>query len=295
MRIIILTICALCFAQARTFAQSIIYQPEDSTKVVELLAKAPILATTNEYMTYFGRQLLGTPYVAKTLEKGTTEHLVVNLRELDCTTFVETILALSLCMKNAKPSFQDYCNYLRLIRYDGGVVAYENRLHYFSSWIESNASKGFVLEGRQDSLQASGDYLPRSLFEEVQTLNTTYMTTHPEQYPFLKNDTLMVSKIKKMEQSLCGKQYRFIPKRLLQRGTSQLKKYIKNGDIIAIVTSKAGLDIAHLGIASWHSDGTLHLINASQIHKKVIDEPMTLYNYIQKHPSQLGIRVIKPI
>ena len=39
--------------------------------------------------------LRGTPYVASTLEKRSRRALVVNLRELDCTTFAETVLALS--------------------------------------------------------------------------------------------------------------------------------------------------------------------------------------------------------
>ena len=58
-------------------------------------------------------------------------------------------------------------------------------------------------------------------------------------------------------------------------------------------TSKAGLDVSHVGFAVWGKDGRLHLLNASSIHKKVILEPMTLYQYMQKHPSQTGIRVIR--
>ena len=35
------------------------------------------------------------------------------------------------------------------------------------------------------------------------------------------------------------------------------------------------------------------MLNASQIHKKVVEEPMTLYRYMQKHPSQTGIRIVR--
>ncbi len=264
-------------------AQTVIYEPSDSLRVVELLAKAPSLPSTNEYMSYFAHQLVGTTFAAQTLEKGTTEHLVVNLRQMDCTTFVETALALSLCAKDGEHTWEAYTDRLRLIRYEEGRIAYDSRLHYFSAWLESNTRNGFVSEGSQDSLP--------SIFEEKQTLNTNYMSTHPNEYPALKNDTAMVSRIRQMESELSGRQYRYIPKRLLQRGTKTLKRYISNGDIIAIVTSKAGLDISHVGIASWHSDGTLHLINASQTDKKVVDSPMTLYNYMTSHPSQMGIRV----
>ena len=67
---------------------------------------------------------------------------------------------------------------------------------------------------------------------------------------------------------------------------------IKDGDIIAIITSKSGLDTSHIGIAVWHSDG-LHLLNASQIRKNVVEEPMTLHDYMKKHSAQIGIRVIR--
>ncbi len=269
-------------------AQTVLFEPSDSVKVEKLLAEAPELSSAGEYMSHFGRELAGTPYAAGTLEKGAVERLVINLGEFDCTTFVETALALSLCMRNGKHDFGDFCDFLRRIRYQGGEVAYEKRLHYFTSWIESNTSAGFVTEGSQDEL-------PAALFDETQTLEVSYMTTHADQYPQIKADTLTFGQIAMTETGLTGKKYKYIPKRLLLRGTKALKKYVQNGDIIAIVTSKSGLDVGHVGIASWHGDGTLHLLNASQVRKKVTDEPMTLYNYMQKNPSQIGIRVVKTL
>ena len=49
---------------------------------------------------------------------------------------------------------------------------------------------------------------------------------------------------------------------------------------------------ACLGFAVWHKDG-LHLLNASQLHKKVVEEPMTLEQYLSRHPSFTGIRVVQ--
>jgi hypothetical protein len=75
--------------------------------------------------------------------------------------------------------------------------------------------------------------------------------------------------------------------------SEKVLKHVKDGDILALVTKKSGLDVSHVGFAEWGKDGKLHLLNASSIHKKVVLEPMTLYQYIQKHPSVLGIRVIR--
>ena len=76
------------------------------------------------------------------------------------------------------------------------------------------------------------------------------------------------------------------------RRNYSMRKAVKNGDIIAITCKKKGLDIAHLGFAVWKKDG-LHLLNASQIHKKVVLEPMTLGKYLSSHPSHTGIRIIE--
>ena len=81
---------------------------------------------------------------------------------------------------------------------------------------------------------------------------------------------------------------RYVPLSLLDKGKDVLET-IHDGDILAIVTRKKGLDTSHLGFAVWQK-GCLHLLNASSIHKKVVLEPMTLSEYMKKHPSQLGVR-----
>jgi hypothetical protein len=52
--------------------------------------------TPTETAVSIGRQLLGKPYVPHTLDVNPTEQLIVNVREFDCTTYLETVLALSL-------------------------------------------------------------------------------------------------------------------------------------------------------------------------------------------------------
>ena len=91
-----------------------------------------------------------------------------------------------------------------------------------------------------------------------------------------------------------GKTVRYVPASWLNRGKEVLGDAIHDGDILAIVTRKKGLDTSHLGFAVWKG-GRLHLLNASSIHKKVVLEPMTLWQYMKKHPSQLGVRVIRLI
>ena len=96
------------------------------------------------------------------------------------------------------------------------------------------------------------------------------------------------------EKASQGKSVYYVPALKTGLAKSQLGNYIHDGDILAIATKKKGLDTSHIGIASWGRDGKLHLLNASQVRKKVVLEPMTLLQYMKKHPTHLGIWVIRP-
>ena len=252
----------------------------DSMRVVRLLSEGARQSKNTNMMIYFARKLRGIPYVAKTLEINQTERLIVNLRQLDCTTYVENVLALALCTKNSTTSFKDFCRYLQKIRYQKGNVEYTSRLHYFSNWIANNTRNGYVTEIQQTTVPFTG----------LQVVKTDYMTNHVEYYPMLIAHPEWIGKIRMMENELSGKRYRYIPKNMISN-SAICRKSIKDGDIIAIITSKSGLDTSHIGIAVWHEDG-LHLLNASQIRGKVVEEMMTLRDYMKKHPSQIGIRII---
>lgn len=254
------------------------YQQADSLKICQLLRQA----NRETSVLWLARQFLGVPYVAHTLEVNDDECLVVNTRQLDCTTLVETVAALKLCTQAGKHGFADYLNALRQLRYrQGRMAGYPSRLHYFTDWIRDKVAMQLVTDIQQ----------PNPPFSAVQTVNVDYMSTHTSAYKALKANAALVPEIRAAEQSLTGMKVRYIPKRSL-RNSALLRKVIKDGDILAITCNKKGLDIAHLGFAVWRSNG-LHLLNASMIHKKVIEEPMTLYQYMQKHKTHTGIRVVR--
>jgi hypothetical protein len=119
------------------------------------------------------------------------------------------------------------------------------------------------------------------------------MSTHAKDYAMLAAHPEWLNGIKEMEQILTGNNFRYIPRTEI-RDSQLLRETIKDGDIIAILTKKNGLDTSHIGIAVWRKDG-LHLMNASSIHKKVVIEPMLLQNYMKKHPSQIGIRLCRVV
>lgn len=259
------------------------YWRSDSIKVARLLRKATLLDSGSNLMIYFARELRGLPYMGKTLERNKEERLVINLRQMDCTTYVETVLALTMCAKKGYTTFDQFVRNLRMVRYEDGEVTYPKRMHYFTHWINENIKKNIVAPIPE----------PQELFTATQTVKAYYMTTHAHRYPMMVKNKWMTREIRQMEQRITGKQYAYIPKSRLN-DSATLRQIIKDGDIIAILTSRAGLDTSHIGIAVWHSDG-LHMLNASSVHQKVVEEPMLLKQYMMRHPSQIGIRVVRPL
>lgn len=218
----------------------------------------------SERMIHFAHSYMGQKY---------------ELRKMDCVILVENLLAHSLTEQTGCDTL--FSRILEQVQYKDGIVSYPTRLHYFSAFIDNGVEHGWL---------SKAEY-PNGLKTARRRVTLNFMSSHASLYPELK-DTAVLHSIRIMEKEFENLDIEYIPKSQLKR-YSLLKQCINNGDIIAIVTNKQGLDYSHVGIASWHADGTLHLINASQIHKKVIDEPMTLYDYMQRHPSQLGISVIK--
>ena len=105
-----------------TYAYEVDYKPSDSIRVIKLLNDAKKQPESTNYIIYFARKLKGIPYVAHTLEINKKEKLVINLRQLDCTTYVENVVALSMCMSEKKYTFKSFCDNLKKIKIQGRLT-----------------------------------------------------------------------------------------------------------------------------------------------------------------------------
>lgn len=259
------------------------YTKADSLCVERLLAADAVPAKAGLDLLFYARQFLGRPYVAHTLELyPDDERLVLNTRELDCTTYVDVVVALTLCHRRGETTFNEFVRQLHQQRYwDGRCDGYPSRIHYFSDWIRDNTRLGYVSEVQQ----------PRPPFTATQTVKVSYMTTHPDAYVALKRHPEHLPVIARQEKDLTGKQFRYIPTAQVLNNDA-LRQAVHDGDIIGIVTEAPGLDIAHLGIAVWHEDG-LHMIDASMRHKKVVEEAVTMRHYLENRKQALGLRIIR--
>lgn len=274
--LLIALLCCLSCLQLSHASES------DSIKICKLLEESKRYSQADDVVSYFAKKFVGIPYVANTLEVNDEEQLVVNLRQMDCTTYVETVVSLALCVQNGQFTYQDYINALRNLRYRNGVIdGYGSRLHYFSDWIDNNENMGFVKEVQS----------PNPPFSAIQVLNLDFMSKHPHSYKALRISPYLVEEIRETEINLNGKKMNYIPKSSLAN-TSLLRKVIRNGDILAIVTNVKGLDIAHLGIALWRKDG-LHMLHASSKQGRVLEDNNNLRTYLNGNKSFLGIRVLR--
>ena len=230
-----------------------------------------------DIVTVIGKNLIGSPYAESTLETGPAEMLVTDLHTFDCVTFVENVLALSLCVMKDQLSFNDYRTTLERVRYRGGLRnGYPSRLHYFSEWITDNEQKGFVRD------------VTRRLHGRPQKKIVDYLSTHPGAHPCLGIDSVR-ERISAQEKKLSARTMYVVPVRDLPRVSSG----IRDGDIIAITTSLKGLDVRHTGFALRESDGSLHLLHASELDRRVEITPETLGQYLAKHTRDSGVMIVR--
>lgn len=226
------------------------------------------------------KYFINTPYVGGTLEADGPEKLQVNLRGLDCTTFVENVLALNLTIKSSSQDFDTFKSKLRFIRYRDGVLnGYPSRLHYASDWIYNNHKKGLV------KVVSTGKV------SSTLSIKVDYMSTHPESYPALKNNPDFVSKIAENEKQISHLVFKYVPKNKVDK----VNHYIRTGDIIAITTNIAGLDFSHLGFAIVDGDEIVLLLHASSTFKKVMLSNDSLFDYLAGVKRHSGIVIVRPL
>ena len=253
----------------------------DSLRIDSLLntSSKKYYKTDSERLLFFAKSFIGTPYKGVTLDTGENETLIVRTDSLDCTTYVETVLALYLSSFKDNPGYDDFSESLRYIRYRGGVIdGYASRLHYFSDWASDNEKKGILREVTQE-----GEH-------DVRICSLNYMTTHSNLYRQLKDNDSLISEISKVEKSWIDYKMPYIPKNVLN--SSKDDSPVEDGDILALTTNVSGLDVLHLGFALW-IDGRLHLLHASSLHGKVIIDTSTIFDYLKNRNKHTGIRVLR--
>ncbi|HHV87238.1 MAG TPA: DUF1460 domain-containing protein [Petrimonas sp.] len=268
-----------CFFAVTVFSQPVDSEVEDNvifekyTTFIEPFRSKPKELILEKTAGFF----LDKPYVAGTLDKNDTERLVINLREFDCVTFVETVIALANTAASDDLSFGNFASNLKQIRYRDGVIdGYDSRLHYISDWADNNVKKKIL------------SAISRQLGGVIETKTIDFMTSHRSAYNALKTDDAMLERIRNIEDEInARKGFYYLPK---EKITSKAAE-IPHMAMIAFTTSVKGLDTTHTGFA-YKKNGKLTFIHASSAKNKVVIDEKTLSDYCKVQKSCTGIMVM---
>ena len=220
------------------------------------------------------KSFLGKPYTAATLE-GTSEKLVCNLREFDCYTLVENVVALTLLKYEGKTSYEEYKKMLQNLRYrNGKIEGYASRIHYFVEWIAQAEKRGII----ENMTKQWGKAYHKDI---------NFMSSHRNLYKSLADEASFQT-IQATENTISNYSFYEIPK----SDFSKVESKIKDGDIIVFTSTVNGLDVNHEGFAI-RQNGKLHLLHASLDQKKVIISTETLEEYLHKIKKHQGIIVLR--
>lgn len=232
----------------------------------------------HEYTLNIAKGFLNRPYKAYTLESKDEEKLVVNLKEFDCSTFVESCVAMGLTYRKNDTSFDKFQYYLKRLRYynKGQIKGYDSRIHYFSDWIYTHNQDG-LLEDITHSL--GGIPLKKDI---------NFISTNWDKNPNATN-TALQEKIKKVENKISNQDFYYIPKAKIR----SIEDKLLNGDIIGITTNIDGLDITHEGFAIRLQDRRVYLLHASSEFKRVMVSDKPLAEYMAPKKTQTGIMVAR--
>jgi hypothetical protein len=203
--------------------------------------------------------------------------------DFDCTTFVETVMALSL-----SKDFEDFFSNILNIRYENSIVDFKHRNHFISlDWIPNNTAKGFLrdLTEQTGPSQLAKAYIDkRNWFKKLNLSNIGSREDLSDE-----EKIILLNRLRSLGEELAPTLAKipFIEITAILKNPEILNS-IPNGSIISIVkpnlnlTSTIGthINITHQGLAIW-KDGFLTYRHASLEFGKVMDTP--LLHYLRKY------------
>jgi hypothetical protein len=235
-----------------------------------------------ERTTKVGLALVGTPYKNFTLElDDRIEAPSVNMGGMDCWTFFEISLGTARALKvNDSPSPQDLLRMIELDRYRGGECTgiFTSRLHYLEQWLYDNQSRGLVTNVTP-SLPGA-----RKLRRDMKEMSAVWQKSRQ-----LRANPSLVPEMARVESQLSRRGIWYVPK----SSVAAAEKYLRNGDIVCIVTTWPRGYTSHVGLAYRDSSGVLRFMHASKNAGKVIIDSR-LSSYLNRYRTDAGIMVARP-
>ncbi len=231
------------------------FSQEELDRIIQKSSKIKDAAGRIDFLS---RNFLDLDYVESTLIGGINipEVFMINLKGVDCFTFIDYIEAMRL-----SGSFPEFKVNLRKVRYKSGIVAFEDRNHFFTDWREFNS-----------------DFID-DITEEIGAEKTIRVQKTLNQK---KDRTYFLPGIQTVKREI-----KYIPPDSIN--DSVLSK-LRTGDYVGIYSKVNGLDVSHVGIIVKDGDNLcLRHASSQKEHRKVVDQDFK--KYIVGKP---GIIVLRP-
>jgi hypothetical protein len=220
--------------------------------------------TNAEKMVYYSERFMDAPYRLQC--EGEGEHgryerePLLNLKEINCMTYCEIVLALTLA-----DYYEDMFNILQHIRYRQGIIGMATRNHYtIADWLPANT---WCLD---DVTQAVGA-------NDTQPLTRT-----------ISHSTFFAGKgIRDLPRILPDREItiQYIPLQELVDHEAQLMP----GDIVSLIQDRPGIFSAHM-LMIIKRNGQTYFRHASMAAHKVVDTPFKTYIAdLSKNSRYLGM------
>jgi len=213
-----------------------------------------------------GQYFKGAPYLSNRLSKSNPEKVYYSFGDFDCVTYVENILALYYSEgANAK-----FIENLIKIRYNDSI-SYENRNHYLTKGLQKMVAL-HILSPINNHFNS----------KSIQR-NVNYLSKH------VNSNNINMARIINIEKSISKKNMYYFD------STKDLEIYdlIKNGDVIAFVSSRNDLDFQHVGFVHIKNNKK-YILHASQEKKVVCISDVTIDQYIFKNKKIIGFQIYRP-
>jgi len=219
-------------------------------------------------MDYFSERFLGAPYELTCEAEGENglyeTQPLCNLRQVNCMTYCEIVLALSL-----SSSYEEFFNVLQHVRYDHGIISMETRNHYtMADWLPANA---WCLE---DVTRQTGGVAAQPLTRTI-SHRTFFGKKGITDLPVVRPDRRVTID--------------YIPLGDLASCEARLQ----SGDIVALIQNKPDIFSAHMLLIIKNEKGTFFR-HASMSAGHVLDQPFAEYiASLKKKPLYQGMSFMR--
>lgn len=248
-------VIGLFFTSSMSYAASVVLE-SGSLSLLNNIQQHTVGLTPELRVKMITEKLLGTPYNSHTLNSQATaeETLIVNLKSMDCMTFIEYTEAFK-----RSQDYDGFIHNLEKIRYSGSKISYVERRHFFTDWLQQ--ADGSIVDITQ--LISSNSIVVSKILNKK------------------SNGQLLIKDL-----PITNRLISYIPAKYIN---NSVLGSIKTGDYIGIYSSKPELDVSHVGIAI-RQDDKVYFRNASSLKRVFQVSDMELEEYLQ---GKTGIIVLR--